>query len=89
MARYLAIHDVPGITQESFRATLGEVKNWRPDRRTTILKVYCNLEEGKMVSECETVEKTNFEYWMTQVGWPWEAIYKVDLIHQVGQIWNV
>lgn len=42
-----------------------------------------------MVSECETVEKTNFEDWMTQVGWPWEAIYKVDLIHQAGQIWNV
>ena len=89
MARFIAYHDVPGITRESFQAALGEVKTWRPDRRTTIVKVYCNLAEGKLISECEATEQTNFEHWITQVGWPCNAIYKVDMIHQVGQIWDV
>ena len=89
MTRFMAVHDVPGITQEKFQEALGEIGNWRPDRRTTIVKVYCNLEEGKLVSECEAAEQSNFEDWINKVGWPYEAIYKIDLIHQVGHIWSV
>ncbi len=89
MARFMAIHNVPNITQEQFQETLDEVKKWRPDRRTTILKVYCNLSEGKLISECESVEQAQFEDWMNEVGWPCEAIYQVDLIHQVGRIWQL
>ncbi len=89
MARFLGIHSVPGLTEEGFQEALGEVKKWRPDRRTTIVKVYCNLAEGKLFSECEAVEQAHFEDWTRQVGWPCEAIYKVDLIHQVGHIWQL
>ncbi len=89
MARFMAIHSVPGMTEERFQEALGEVKNWRPDRRTTVVKVYCNLAEGKLVSECEAVEQVHFEDWIKQVGWPCDAIYKVDLVHQVGHIWKV
>ena len=45
MARFIAIHNVPGITEEDFRDKLNAVRKWRPDRRTTILKVYGDLEK--------------------------------------------
>ena len=88
MARFLAIHSVPDITEEKFQAALGEANKWRPDRRTTIVKAYCNLAEGKLVSECEAVEQAHFEEWIQRVGWPCDGVYRVDLIHQVGQIWK-
>jgi hypothetical protein len=89
MARFLAIHSVPDISEEKFQESLDGVKNWRPDRRTTIVKVYCNLAEGKLFSECEAVEQAHFEDWIKQVGWPCDVIYKVDMVHQVGHIWKV
>ena len=61
MARFIAIHNVPGLTEEGFREKLDGVKQWRPDRRTTILKVYGDLANGKLVSECEAVEQSHFE----------------------------
>jgi hypothetical protein len=89
MVRFMAIHSVPGITEARFRETVEDVSRWRPDRRTTILKVYCNLEQGRVVSECEALEQAHFEEWIKQTGWPCDAIYKVDLVHQVGHIWKV
>jgi len=68
MARFLAVHTVPDISEEKFQESLDGVKNWRPDRRTTIVKVYCNLAEGKLFSECEAVEQAHFEDWIKQVG---------------------
>ena len=53
MARFIAVHNVPGITEEQFREKLDAVKKWRPDRRTTVLKVYGDLKTGTLVSECE------------------------------------
>ena len=38
MTRFMAIHSVPDMTEEKFQEALGEVKHWRPDRRTTIVK---------------------------------------------------
>ena len=89
MARFIAIHTVRGITEEQFTGALALVRSWRPNGRTTILKVYCDLEEGRLVSECEAVERSHFEEWVKQVGWPADAIFQVDLIHQVGNIWKV
>ena len=89
MPRFVAIHTCPGITEDKFQQTLGAVSSWRPDRRTTILKVYCNLAEGKMVTECEAVEQSVFEDWLDQVGWTRDDVYRVDLIHQAGHIWRV
>ena len=85
----MAVHSVPGVTEEQFRQVLGEAKKWRPDRRTTIIKVYCNLAEGKLVSECEAPDQSQFEEWIKGVGWSWDGIFRVDLIHQGGQIWDV
>ena len=46
MARFLATHTIEGLTEEQFREKLGAytggVSKWRPDRRTTILKVYAD-----------------------------------------------
>ena len=61
MARFMAIHTIPGIIEERFRAALDQVKKWRPDRRTTVLKVYCDLSEGRLISECEAPEQSQFE----------------------------
>jgi hypothetical protein len=89
MSRFVAIHHVPGITEEELRAKLSAVRQWRPDRRTTILKVYGDLEHGRLISECEAAEQAHFEDWIKLVGWPAESIHKVDLICQVGNIWKV
>ena len=46
MARFLATHNISGLTEAEFRDKLGAytggVSKWRPDRRTTILKVYAD-----------------------------------------------
>jgi hypothetical protein len=89
MTRFIAIHNVPGITEEDFQEKLNAVRKWRPDRRTTILKVYCDLQKGMLISECEAVEQSHFEDWIKMVGWPAQAIHKVDMICQVGNFWKM
>jgi len=89
MARFVAIHNVPGITEADFQGKLNAVRKWRPDRRTTILKVYGDLEKGLLISECEAVEQSHFEDWIKMVGWPAQSIHKVDMICQVGNFWKV
>ena len=89
MARFIAIHTVPGITEDQFNQVLSAVRKWRPDSRTTILKAYCNLAEGKLVTECEAADQSHFEEWIRQVGWPADAIHQVDLVHQVGHMWKL
>jgi hypothetical protein len=89
MARFIAIHNVPGITEADFQEKLNAVRKWRPDRRTTILKVYGDLQKGMLISECEAVEQSHFDDWIEMVGWPAQAIHKVDVICQVGNFWKV
>jgi hypothetical protein len=89
MARFIAIHNVPGITEADFRGKLDAVRKWRPDRRTTIVKVYGDLQKGMLVSECEAVEQSHFEDWIKMVGWRAQSIHKVDMICQVGNFWKV
>ena len=68
MPRFMAIHNVSGVSEKEFREKLETVRKWRPDRRTTILKVYGDLEQGKLVTECEAVEQSHFEDWIKMVG---------------------
>ncbi len=89
MSRFVAIHSVPGITEEAFRDKLDAVKKWRPDRRTTILKVYGDLSTGRLITECEAAEQSHFEDWINLVGWPADSIHQVDMICQVGNIWRL
>jgi hypothetical protein len=89
MARFMAIHNVPSINEADFRGKLDSVKKWRPDRRTTILKVYGDFSTGTIVTECEAAEQSHFEDWITMVGWPAESIHQVDMICQVGNIWKL
>ena len=93
MARFLATHSISGLTEAQLRQKLGAytggVTKWRPDRRTTILKVYADTANGKLFTECEAAEQSHFEDWMTLTGWPPEAIYQVDLIFQTGDLWQV
>ena len=89
MPRFMAFHTVPGITEKAFKAALDQSKKWRPDRRTTILKAYCNFSDGKIVSECEAADVAQFEEWINGTGWSHEAIYKVDIVQQTGNFWPV
>ena len=89
MARFIAIHNVSGVTEEEFREKLGAVRKWRPDRRTTILKVYSDFKSGTMVSECEAAEQSHFEDWINMSGWPAASIHRVDVICQVGNFWKM
>ena len=89
MARFLAVHNVSGLTEEQFREKLSAVSQSRPDRRTTLLKGYADLGRGKLFIECEAVEQEHFEDWIKMTGWPAESIYNVDLGMQVGNIWKL
>jgi Zn finger protein HypA/HybF involved in hydrogenase expression len=87
MARFLAIGEVPALSEEQFRQHFDTIRKWRPERRTWMVKAYCNLSEGKVVIECETPERESFEAWLSKTGWKVHDIYRIDLIHEAGAIW--
>jgi len=89
MARYIAIGEAPGLTEAQFRERFNEVKKWRFDKRSWVVKAYCVLGEGKVVIECETPEKGQFEEWLKKTGWKVNGVYGVNLIHEAGSIWPV
>jgi hypothetical protein len=89
MARFVAICEKPGVTDSQFRQCFDRVKKWRPDRRTYVVKAYCNLSEGKLIAECEASEKAAFEEWLKGTGWKVNSLYQVNLIHEAGSIWPV
>ena len=47
VARFMAIHSVPDITEEKFREALAEARNWRPDRRDHYCKGLLQSGRGK------------------------------------------
>ena len=89
MARYMAIGDAPGITEEGFRGALGEIRKWRFDRRGWIIKAYCNVDQGKIVAECEASDQQQFESWLAKTGWKINGVYRVNYIHEAAAIWPV
>lgn len=93
MARFLATHTIADLTEADLREKLGAytggVAKWRPDRRTTILKVYADPANGKLFTECEAAEQSHFQDWLTLTGWPPESIHQITLIFQTGDLWQV
>ena len=53
------------------------------------MKAYCDLDQGKVITECETPDRERFEQWLKDTGWKTDGIYRVDLIHEAGSIWPV
>ncbi len=89
MARFVAVSHVPGISEDQFRETLGRVRNWRFERRSWIIKAYCDPDKGAVISECETPERERFVEWLDKTGWKTDEILEVKLIHEAGSIWPV
>lgn len=89
MARFLAIGAKPGIKEEEFRGAFDQIKKWRIDRQSWVIKAYLGSETGKMVIECETPERPRFEQWLNNAGWHVDFIYEIDLIHEGGVVWDV
>ena len=89
MARYLAIGAVPGLADEEFRGAFDNFKKWRIDRQSWVIKAYKGSDDGKLVIECETPERSRFEEWLKKTGWQMDGIYQIDLIHEAGTIWPV
>jgi hypothetical protein len=87
MARFLAVAEMPDLTEAQFRQAFDSMRKWRPERRTWMVKAYCSLNLGKIVVECETPERSSFEAWLRQTGWEVNDIYSIDLIHEAGAIW--
>jgi len=88
MPRYIAFLTMPQLSKEQFTNAVNAVSKWRPDPRTTILKVY-RAKSGKMVAECEAPTQQEFEAWLTKNGWNWESIEQVELIAQMGNVWQM
>ncbi len=89
MARFVAVCDVPDLTEAQFRDALGEVRKWRFDRKGWIVKAYCNLDQGKVIAECEAPDRAQFEDWLQRTGWQSGQVYDVSYIHEAASIWPV
>ena len=89
MARFIAVGEVPGLNESSFRSALDEFKKWRIDRQSWVVKAYLAEEQGRLVIECETPDRSRFEAWLRKTGWPLQNIYQVNLIHEGGTLWPV
>jgi hypothetical protein len=89
MTRFLAMVNVPGITEERFREALDQVRKWRIDPRHTVVRAVCCLGDRKVLVECEGVEQAVFERWLQERGWKPEVVHRVDLVHEGGYIWKV
>ena len=89
MPRFLSVSTVPGMDREKLSKAAHAVRDWRPDPRTTILKVYCSPGQGKVFTECDAAKQEDFEAWLKAKGWNWEAIYPIGLVAQTGNIWQL
>jgi hypothetical protein len=89
MARYLAIGEKPGLKEEEFRGAFDQIRKWRIDRQSWVIKAYLGTDSGKLVIECETPERARFEEWLSKAGWQVDAIHQIDLIHEAGTVWDV
>ena len=48
-----------------------------------------DFDQGKVITECETLDRERFEQRLRDAGWKSDVIYRVDLIHEAGSIWPV
>ena len=88
MGRWIAVGKAPGWDNlERFTAELKSTEKWRIDARTTITTVYA-LEDGRMIAECHTPEKTEFEAWLKKVGWTVESVTQIKTVAKTGDIWK-
>ena len=89
MARFVAIGEMPNLTETAFREALDRHKKWRFDRQSWVIKAYMSPDDGKLIVECETPEQSRFEEWLKKNGWPYSEIHRVKLIHEGGTVWPV
>lgn len=89
MARYLAIGSAPEISEATFRETFDAVKKWRIDRHSWLVKVYCNVNNGKVAVECEAPSQEVLMDWMEKNDWNIEDVYQINLIHEGSAVWTV
>ena len=88
MGRWIAIGKAPGWNDlERFTSELKSTDKWRVDPRTTITTVY-NLEDGRLIAECHTPEKAEFEAWLKKTGWTVESITQIKTVAKTGDIWK-
>lgn len=87
MPRYLAVADVPGLTEESFREALTPTRKWRFDRQSWVTKAACDLANGRVFVECESSDQSRFEAWLADRSWRTPHIHEIDLIHEAGTVW--
>ena len=89
MARFVAITEKPGLTEDQFREALNRTGKWRFGKRSWVVKAYCALGKGKLVIECETPEQSQFEQWLESHGWKAREVHQVNFIHEGGLIWPI
>ena len=83
MSRYLAVGEMPQISEAEFRDALDAVKKWRIDRQSWVIKAYCNLERGKLVIESSLEQLTARVGGAVRVRTP-EPARLVDALKQAG-----
>lgn len=87
MARFIAIAEKSGLTEEQFRQALNRTGKWRYGKRSWVIKAYCALGDGRLVIESEAPDQAQFESWLSGNGWKAEKVHQVNLIHEGGLIW--
>ena len=84
MARFMAVVDAPGNTEDEFRDTLGSMRRWRFDKRGWVVKAFCNGRSGKIYLDAEAPSRERLDGWLRERGWQSERIDEIDLIFEEG-----
>ena len=88
MARWLAIGTAPGWDDlKTFTAELKETSKWRVNQRTTVTTVFA-LGDGRLLAECHSPERTDFEAWLQEKGWKVETLIPIKHIAKTGDVWS-
>ena len=88
MGRWIAVGKAPGWDNpERFSSELKSTDKWRVDARTSITTVFA-LEDGRMIAECHTPDKAEFEAWLKKSGWTVESLTQIKTIAKTGDIWK-
>lgn len=78
MQRFLAVHTLPGITEEQITAL---VKNHPPFPTGVVCRwTYVNFEEGKGFCDWIAPNKEAILEWLRAVNMPYDALYPVRML---------
>jgi hypothetical protein len=83
MPRYLSLHTLACLTRQGAEQLTSRMVT---ADKVTVRRVQVNLMEGKMLVECEAVDRETLESWMTAQRFHYDWLMRVELELQQGTL---